>query len=699
MKTTLCLTLTLLTLAMFAFVPNSFAQDTSPEYMVRVIYFHPNDREPQSDIDTVLDGLMKQVQQFYADEMERHEFGRKTFSLETDENNKLIVHRVKGKFDNMHYYDASSHIEEADREISEQYDKSKNIIYLIWVDRYDPLIYNSQVGGNADRNSFRGTARIGATNFERAPGHLYIEAWATIAHELGHTFGLPHDFRDHHYIMSYSDTVLRNQLSYCAAEWLDVHRYFNTTQNSSDHVPNIEMLEPSFVSSPNTICLSFEINHSVRLHQAQLLADSINPRKEQGPVLFDCKSLNGNSNIIEFETTELASRNESIILRVIDVHGNFTSHAFPIDITPLLPDSEPVSIPDVNLASAIRETLGLAHGSTITELDMLGLTFLEPLYLPSNLLSLIAGNPNDPEKQIKDLTGLEHATNLKYVDFRQNQIVNITPLEGLTQLRSLLIEKNKISDISPIAGLTQLSEFWISDNTISDVSPLAGLTNLTTLKIGGNTISDVSPLAGLTNLRQLCLGSNQISDVSPLTGLTKLGYLNLWNNQISDASPLTGFTNLEELILVGNPIKNQKPLLALLKKSPNVKILLKNHNEPLPVTLSHFRAEHTNAGVVLKWTTESEVDNAGFYIYRSQTKDGEFKVVNLTMIQGAGTIGERNTYTWTDATAKPNTVYYYRIEDVSHAGVRKQLATVRLRGLVSAAGKRTIMWVDLKMQK
>ena len=117
------------------------------------------------------------------------------------------------------------------------------------------------------------------------------------------------------------------------------------------------------------------------------------------------------------------------------------------------------------------------------------------------------------------------------------------------------------------------------------------------------------------------------------------------------------------------------------------------------MTLSHFRAEHTNAGVVVKWTTESEIDNAGFYIYRSQTKDGEFKVVNPQMIQGAGTTGERNEYTWTDTTAKPNKAYYYRIEDVSHAGVRQQLATVRLRGLVSASGKRTTSWADLKVQE
>ena len=116
----------------------------------------------------------------------------------------------------------------------------------------------------------------------------------------------------------------------------------------------------------------------------------------------------------------------------------------------------------------------------------------------------------------------------------------------------------------------------------------------------------------------------------------------------------------------------------------------------LPVTLSSFQAEHTNAGVVLKWTTESEVDNAGYNILRSETKNGMFKVVNPTLIQGVGTTGEHTKYTWTDRTAQPNTVYYYQIEDVSHAGERQQLAKVRLRGLVSVTGKLMTGWGDLK---
>jgi len=117
----------------------------------------------------------------------------------------------------------------------------------------------------------------------------------------------------------------------------------------------------------------------------------------------------------------------------------------------------------------------------------------------------------------------------------------------------------------------------------------------------------------------------------------------------------------------------------------------------LPVQLSQFRPNRTETGaVVINWTTESEVDNAGFNILRSETKTGEFKVINAQLIPGAGTTAERNTYTWRDTTAKPNLVYYYQIEDVSLDGERQTLATVRLRGLVSAKGKLTTQWGQLK---
>ena len=119
----------------------------------------------------------------------------------------------------------------------------------------------------------------------------------------------------------------------------------------------------------------------------------------------------------------------------------------------------------------------------------------------------------------------------------------------------------------------------------------------------------------------------------------------------------------------------------------------------LPVELSHFRpARNKETGqVVITWSTQSELNNAGFFIKRSQQKDGEFKVINATMIPGAGTTSEKQFYTYTDTTAQPNVVYYYQIEDVSLDGNRQTLTRgIRLKGHIGAAGKLTSTWGEIK---
>ena len=120
---------------------------------------------------------------------------------------------------------------------------------------------------------------------------------------------------------------------------------------------------------------------------------------------------------------------------------------------------------------------------------------------------------------------------------------------------------------------------------------------------------------------------------------------------------------------------------------------------PLPVQLSHFRParDRDTGAAVITWSTQSELNNAGFFIKRSQQRDGQFKVINAAMIQGAGTISEKQFYTYTDTTAQPNVVYYYQIEDVSLDGNRQTLTNgIRLKGHIGAAGKLTTTWGDLK---
>ena len=120
---------------------------------------------------------------------------------------------------------------------------------------------------------------------------------------------------------------------------------------------------------------------------------------------------------------------------------------------------------------------------------------------------------------------------------------------------------------------------------------------------------------------------------------------------------------------------------------------------PLPVELSHFRParDKETGAVVITWSTQSELNNAGFFIKRSQQRDGQFKVINATMVPGAGTTSEKQFYTFTDTTAQPNVVYYYQIEDVSLDGQRQTLTNgIRLKGHIGAAGKLTTSWGELK---
>ena len=117
---------------------------------------------------------------------------------------------------------------------------------------------------------------------------------------------------------------------------------------------------------------------------------------------------------------------------------------------------------------------------------------------------------------------------------------------------------------------------------------------------------------------------------------------------------------------------------------------------PLPVSLSSFRAERTEQGALIQWTTGSELENAGFNVLRSEQKAGPFRVVTPRMLQGAGTTSERSSYAYMDTTAKEGVAYYYRLEEVSFSGVRQSIATRRLRGHVSATNRTLTTFGSLK---
>ena len=228
-----------------------------------------------------------------------------------------------------------------------------------------------------------------------------------------------------------------------------------------------------------------------------------------------------------------------------------------------------VNIPDANLRAAIAEVLGEPSRAALTRADMAKLTHF------------IAHDAN-----IRNLTGLEFATELEEIRCNNNLISDLSPLSTLTGLHTVEFRHNVIKDLSPVAGLINLRWLIVPHNLIADLSPVEGLVNLDGLDISHNVITDFSPLSGLIKLERIWIHENPPADLSPLSGLIsltgfhswgtpivsglsdlaglpKLTTLDICGGELSDLSDLEGLTGLKELYLVGNEITDLSPLASL----------------------------------------------------------------------------------------------------------------------------------------
>lgn len=90
-------------------------------------------------------------------------------------------------------------------------------------------------------------------------------------------------------------------------------------------------------------------------------------------------------------------------------------------------------------------------------------------------------------------------------------------------------------------------------------------------------------------------------------------------------------------------------------------------SQPTQVKLAVFFVDYVKNGIALHWETTSEVDHAGFNIYRGTRDNFErsrMDKMNNDLISGS------SPYQFVDRTADRRTTYYYWLEDVSINGVR-----------------------------
>ncbi len=94
---------------------------------------------------------------------------------------------------------------------------------------------------------------------------------------------------------------------------------------------------------------------------------------------------------------------------------------------------------------------------------------------------------------------------------------------------------------------------------------------------------------------------------------------------------------------------------------------------PVPVELTSFTASANASGVVLIWTTASEINNHGFEIERSQDDKTFYRI---GFVKGTGTTTEIQSYSFVDDIEYSGVkTYYYRLRQVDFDG-RSQYSDV-----------------------
>lgn len=78
----------------------------------------------------------------------------------------------------------------------------------------------------------------------------------------------------------------------------------------------------------------------------------------------------------------------------------------------------------------------------------------------------------------------------------------------------------------------------------------------------------------------------------------------------------------------------------------------------------------------LHWDTRSEIQSAGFDIFRSEKADGGFVKVNAAQIPAANNSLRKRSYEYVDDSIDPCKTYYYYVEAVSTTGYREKVSDV-----------------------
>jgi len=85
------------------------------------------------------------------------------------------------------------------------------------------------------------------------------------------------------------------------------------------------------------------------------------------------------------------------------------------------------------------------------------------------------------------------------------------------------------------------------------------------------------------------------------------------------------------------------------------------------------------SGATITWSTASEVNTAGYNLYRSDSPDGPWEKINDQLIPPSEDPVSGGQYKYVDETAQPGKTYYYQLEEVELSGATTRFDPIELQ--------------------
>ncbi len=308
----------------------SAERDQGEPRTVRLVHLVKYGIEPNQSIADRMKVDIINTQRFYAEQLDYHGYGYKLFNIEMDDDGDPFVHVIKQE-GTEHYFAT----------MRANFNTHRNIYFVVYDNGSTNL--KGYAGGTAipeygDVLKNRGGICV-------VPTHYKSQA---VSHELGHVFGLNHNFFDDSFMMSYGHE--RTVISECHAMKLAIHPYFNH-DISLDSTFLMELMFPSsfpgdiktdgkYTYADTSIDIVVSIDNPNDIYQVSINAESDQTR---GYVFVDCQHGNTDGifefyyqgttiykgtrrvNGIKYPVTNLEfseSDSHSVRFQIIDVKGN-----------------------------------------------------------------------------------------------------------------------------------------------------------------------------------------------------------------------------------------------------------------------------------------------------------------------------------------------------------------------------------------